>query len=266
MFEYTDDDIIRDQNTQIVALSQDTQQLNEVYQDYAQVMYDQGQQLEVAEQNVQQTQANVDEGVKTLLSTTKSKKYAGLTLGSAIFGSVVGGAAGIVLGPAGIVIGAIGGFAAGGAAGHQTGKAIRHKQERDIVRIQMDSKWVPDENAKNCFHCKKGFTTTRRRHHCRNCGEVFCQKCSKHKIKIPSLNIGKAVRVCKPCYDYVASLPPPTSAEALGVDGYLPDALAMSVVDPNDPHAASASQDYQASSSTSYIDPTTQYYPPPPAP
>ena len=255
LFEYTDEEIIREQNAQMMMLSQEVHELNQTYNEHAQEVYAQGQQLQVAETNIQQTQANVDEGVKTLVSTAKSKKYTGLTLGSAILGGVVGGAAGIVLGPAGIVLGAIGGFVAGGAAGHQTGKAIKHKQEQDIVRIQMDKKWVPDENAKNCYGCQKEFTTVRRRHHCRSCGEIFCQKCSKHKIKIADLAINKPVRVCKSCFDYQSSLPPPLppgmDALAQSIDLY------PSTYDPNNPNDPNATTTSSSSTSSS-----VEMYPP----
>ena len=32
--------------------------------------------------------------------------------------------------------------------------------------------WVPDGSAKTCHSCTLSFTLTRRRHHCRNCGQV----------------------------------------------------------------------------------------------
>ncbi len=45
--------------------------------------------------------------------------------------------------------------------------------------------WIKDETVTQCSRCKKSFTLTRRKHHCRNCGKIFCFKCSNYFIKIP---------------------------------------------------------------------------------
>lgn len=58
--------------------------------------------------------------------------------------------------------------------------------------------WMRDENAKDCFYCGEVFSTFRRKHHCRTCGQIFDAKCT-------SLVSGKVfgqsgnIRVCKPC-------------------------------------------------------------------
>jgi 1-phosphatidylinositol-3-phosphate 5-kinase len=58
--------------------------------------------------------------------------------------------------------------------------------------------WMRDENAKDCFNCGDTFSTFRRKHHCRTCGQIFDAKCT-------SLVAGKVfgqsgnLRVCKPC-------------------------------------------------------------------
>ena len=38
--------------------------------------------------------------------------------------------------------------------------------------------WMSDSSVKNCFDCGKSFSTIRRRHHCRFCGQIFCWKCA----------------------------------------------------------------------------------------
>ncbi|KAF3909723.1 hypothetical protein AA313_de0209251 [Arthrobotrys entomopaga] len=38
--------------------------------------------------------------------------------------------------------------------------------------------WMKDENCKECFICQRPFTTWRRKHHCRTCGQIFCSKCT----------------------------------------------------------------------------------------
>ena len=36
--------------------------------------------------------------------------------------------------------------------------------------------WVKDELVESCTNCGTKFTFSERRHHCRNCGHVFCSK------------------------------------------------------------------------------------------
>ena len=46
-----------------------------------------------------------------------------------------------------------------------------------------------------------------RRHHCRNCGSIFCNRCSSRKLPLPHLGLGsKPVRVCKKCLVQVLAL------------------------------------------------------------
>jgi hypothetical protein len=42
--------------------------------------------------------------------------------------------------------------------------------------------WMPDDQVKECYECNEKFTTFRRRHHCRVCGQIFCGKCSEFEI------------------------------------------------------------------------------------
>ena len=43
------------------------------------------------------------------------------------------------------------------------------------------SEWLPDDAALNCMRCGKEFTMSTRRHHCRQCGELFCHRCCNSK-------------------------------------------------------------------------------------
>mmetsp|Transcript_59378 Transcript_59378/g.145265 ORF Transcript_59378/g.145265 Transcript_59378/m.145265 type:complete len:2104 (+) Transcript_59378:138-6449(+) len=47
--------------------------------------------------------------------------------------------------------------------------------------------WMPDRLCKTCYACEKEFTVFRRRHHCRICGQIFCNACSAHFV--PAANI-----------------------------------------------------------------------------
>ena len=60
--------------------------------------------------------------------------------------------------------------------------------------------WIPDELAPHCMSCQTVFTVVRRRHHCRNCGKVFCGKCSANAVPLPRYGHVKPVRVCNRCF------------------------------------------------------------------
>ncbi|XP_077134162.1 zinc finger FYVE domain-containing protein 9 [Ranitomeya variabilis] len=59
--------------------------------------------------------------------------------------------------------------------------------------------WVPDSQAPNCMKCEARFTFTKRRHHCRACGKVFCAACCSLKCKLLYMD-KKEARVCVICH------------------------------------------------------------------
>ncbi|KAF3014629.1 1-phosphatidylinositol-3-phosphate 5-kinase [Penicillium rubens] len=89
-----------------------------------------------------------------------------------------------------------------------TGQSLQARRQplagADGVLSQLRSKllsrdfWMRDENAKDCFHCGEPFTTFRRKHHCRTCGQIFDSKCT---LLISGTRFGQpgSIRVCKPC-------------------------------------------------------------------
>ncbi|XP_050535792.1 RUN and FYVE domain-containing protein 2 isoform X3 [Daktulosphaira vitifoliae] len=57
--------------------------------------------------------------------------------------------------------------------------------------------WERDNEVSNCKKCKKEFSLTRRKHHCRHCGGIFCTQCSDNMMMLPSS--AKPARVCDEC-------------------------------------------------------------------
>ncbi|KRX89877.1 WD repeat and FYVE domain-containing protein 3, partial [Trichinella pseudospiralis] len=60
--------------------------------------------------------------------------------------------------------------------------------------------WVQDPSRSLCSNCHQKFTLTDRRHHCRNCGQLFCSRCSRFESEIRHLRIRRPVRVCQSCH------------------------------------------------------------------
>ncbi|XP_042117554.1 zinc finger FYVE domain-containing protein 16 isoform X2 [Peromyscus maniculatus bairdii] len=91
-----------------------------------------------------------------------------------------------------------------------------------LVLGQKQPTWVPDSEAPNCMNCQVKFTFTKRRHHCRACGKVFCGVCCNRKCKLQYLE--KEARVCVICYETINK--GPCSKEQKRVwfaDGILPN-------------------------------------------
>jgi len=59
--------------------------------------------------------------------------------------------------------------------------------------------WQTDKSSSGCQLCGRGFTLTRRRHHCRICGRLVCHACSPHRLIIASIDAKKKMRVCNSC-------------------------------------------------------------------
>jgi hypothetical protein len=88
--------------------------------------------------------------------------------------------------------------------------------------------WVPDPCVADCEKCHKRFNQYRRKHHCRNCGHVFCWECSglKYDLLVPAKKGGyekgtRKVRVCEACFDTLSDIAA-TGANAMGGAGPSP--------------------------------------------
>ncbi|GAV56712.1 FYVE domain-containing protein/PTB domain-containing protein [Cephalotus follicularis] len=59
--------------------------------------------------------------------------------------------------------------------------------------------WVPDEAVSKCTACGTDFGAFVRKHHCRNCGDIFCDKCTHGRIALTAEENAQPVRVCDRC-------------------------------------------------------------------
>jgi len=80
-------------------------------------------------------------------------------------------------------------------------------QQLSWTKLQVDSMnemstvsgtWEKDSEATLCKICEESFSLARRKHHCRNCGGIYCDPCSDNKMALASS--AKPVRVCDNCY------------------------------------------------------------------
>ncbi|XP_006819633.1 uncharacterized protein LOC102803618 [Saccoglossus kowalevskii] len=60
-------------------------------------------------------------------------------------------------------------------------------------------RWMEDSEAVMCNLCCNKFNQFRRKHHCRVCGRVTCNKCCKEKVPLPHLGYPDPERVCEEC-------------------------------------------------------------------
>ena len=81
--------------------------------------------------------------------------------------------------------------------------------QRKLHRIYLNAEdsgvfvnvgWVLNEQHLQCLQCLQYFSFTRRRHHCRCCGNLVCGDCCRHVALIASKESLGLLRVCKQCY------------------------------------------------------------------
>ncbi|XP_022052653.1 pleckstrin homology domain-containing family F member 1-like [Acanthochromis polyacanthus] len=60
--------------------------------------------------------------------------------------------------------------------------------------------WIPDRAAEKCMRCFSKFSATKRRHHCRKCGFLVCNSCSKERVVIHHIHRTKRLRICSLCH------------------------------------------------------------------
>ncbi|XP_030073345.1 zinc finger FYVE domain-containing protein 1 isoform X2 [Microcaecilia unicolor] len=61
------------------------------------------------------------------------------------------------------------------------------------------SYWVSDVEITHCQQCRINFTPKMSKHHCRACGQGFCNSCSQQRRPVPSRGWHHPVRVCDGC-------------------------------------------------------------------
>ena len=70
--------------------------------------------------------------------------------------------------------------------------------------LKGSRQWADDKQCVACKKCDKQFSFTVRKHHCRQCGNIFCGECSGYQAVL--VGHKKPVRVCESCSIEVSSL------------------------------------------------------------
>ncbi|KAF4549648.1 1-phosphatidylinositol 3-phosphate 5-kinase fab1-like protein [Elsinoe fawcettii] len=79
--------------------------------------------------------------------------------------------------------------------GHRPQTVVPAHLKRRVVSKEF---WMKDENARDCFYCGDAFSTFRRKHHCRTCGQIFDAKCTTLVSGRP-FDLPGTLRLCRPC-------------------------------------------------------------------
>ncbi|XP_034416905.1 1-phosphatidylinositol 3-phosphate 5-kinase isoform X5 [Cyclopterus lumpus] len=96
--------------------------------------------------------------------------------------------------------------------------------------------WMPDSQCKECYDCNEKFTTFRRRHHCRLCGQIFCSRCCNQEIPGKFMGYTGDLRACTYCRKIALSYAHSTDPCSIGEDlSALSDSTCSVCVEPSEP-------------------------------
>ncbi|KAK9507449.1 hypothetical protein O3M35_007302 [Rhynocoris fuscipes] len=78
-------------------------------------------------------------------------------------------------------------------------RIVSAKDEHRSPFIIQEPQWVPDKEITNCTNCSVKFGFTTRKHHCRRCGQIFCNDCCESKVELLRMCFVDPVRMCLNC-------------------------------------------------------------------
>ncbi|XP_035378715.1 1-phosphatidylinositol 3-phosphate 5-kinase isoform X3 [Electrophorus electricus] len=116
-------------------------------------------------------------------------------------------------------------------------KRLKEIMEGKSQDSDLKQYWMPDSQCKECYDCNEKFTTFRRRHHCRLCGQIFCSRCCNQEIPGKFMGYTGDLRACTYCRKIALSYAHSADTGCLGEDlSALSDSpCSVCVLEPTEP-------------------------------
>ncbi|XP_078260363.1 1-phosphatidylinositol 3-phosphate 5-kinase isoform X8 [Rhinoraja longicauda] len=116
-------------------------------------------------------------------------------------------------------------------------KRLKEIMEGKSQDTDLKQYWMPDSQCKECYDCSDKFTTFRRRHHCRLCGQIFCSRCCNQEIPGKFMGYAGDLRACTYCRKIALNYAHSTDSSSIGEDlSVLTDSTySVSILDPSEP-------------------------------
>ncbi|KAM9342605.1 1-phosphatidylinositol 3-phosphate 5-kinase isoform 2-T2 [Pholidichthys leucotaenia] len=116
-------------------------------------------------------------------------------------------------------------------------KRLKEIMEGKSQDSDLKQYWMPDSQCKECYDCNEKFTTFRRRHHCRLCGQIFCSRCCNQEIPGKFMGYTGDLRACTYCRKIALSYAHSADSGSIGEDlTLLSDSpCSVSLLEPNEP-------------------------------
>ncbi|XP_034002364.1 1-phosphatidylinositol 3-phosphate 5-kinase isoform X1 [Trematomus bernacchii] len=97
-------------------------------------------------------------------------------------------------------------------------KRLKEIMEGKSQDSDLKQYWMPDSQCKECYDCNEKFTTFRRRHHCRLCGQIFCSRCCNQEIPGKFMGYTGDLRACTYCRKIALSYAHSADSGTIGED------------------------------------------------
>ncbi|KAM7407006.1 hypothetical protein PAMA_002968 [Pampus argenteus] len=116
-------------------------------------------------------------------------------------------------------------------------KRLKEIMEGKSQDSDLKQYWMPDSQCKECYDCNEKFTTFRRRHHCRLCGQIFCSRCCNQEIPGKFMGYTGDLRACTYCRKIALSYAHSADSGSIGEDlSALSDSpCSVCVLEPSEP-------------------------------
>jgi len=146
----------------------------------------------------------------------------------------------------------------GTGAGETGSSSTTSASTTSLRTVDLSRKyWMSDKSCTVCYNCGKDFTFFRRRHHCRLCGQIFCQSCSSNTINGSRYNLPGTVRVCDDCFHVATHEAAAVAAHAQEQALQQQRLLQMQEAKKKQAQAAASAPQSASQSSTTTVDPTS---------